>query len=286
MRKPQNNPKIADKSSQFRHESHHVTAATSDSTRSTLANLVWRNKGDLEMHSNITRLMSMLLVASAFTLVDTNSPAHARRHIHDRAWTTETAPWRMQGETRWSVSAQRGAYAHAGYQGTPDYRNDSQGYANWHEQYSGSAAYEGARVRRAERPAHRGSRVASLGRGTYGASSGAGSDLVSEARRWIGTNPTGWAHVWCGRFMNFVLERTGRRGTGSNTAFSFAGYGRRVSGPQVGAIAVMGRRGGGHVGVVSGIDPHGNPILISGNHGHQVAEAVYPRGRISVYVVP
>jgi uncharacterized protein (TIGR02594 family) len=83
-----------------------------------------------------------------------------------------------------------------------------------------------------------------------------------------------------------VLERTGRRGTGSNLALSFAHYGRRVSGPQIGAIAVMGRSGGGHVGVVSGIDPHGNPILISGNHGHQVAEAVYPRGRIFAYVMP
>ena len=42
-------------------------------------------------------------------------------------------------------------------------------------------------------------------------------------------------------------------------------------GPQVGAIAVMGRRGGGHVGVVSGIDANGNPIIVSGNHNHTVA---------------
>jgi uncharacterized protein (TIGR02594 family) len=70
-------------------------------------------------------------------------------------------------------------------------------------------------------------------------------------------------------------------------ASSFAHYGRRVSGPQVGAIAVMGRRGGGgHVGVVSGIDRRGNPIIVSGNHGHRVAESVYPRGRIYAYVVP
>jgi hypothetical protein len=48
----------------------------------------------------------------------------------------------------------------------------------------------------------------------------------------------------------------------------------------------MGRRGGGHVGVVSGIDPNGNPIIVSGNHNRTVAEAVYPRGRIRAYVVP
>jgi uncharacterized protein (TIGR02594 family) len=54
----------------------------------------------------------------------------------------------------------------------------------------------------------------------------------------------------------------------------------------VGAIAVMSRRGGGHVGIVSGIDASGNPIIISGNHGHRVREAVYPRSRIYAFVVP
>jgi uncharacterized protein (TIGR02594 family) len=86
--------------------------------------------------------------------------------------------------------------------------------------------------------------------------------------------------------MNMVLQKTGHKGTGSDMASSFARYGRRVSGPQVGAIAVMSRRGGGHVGVVSGIDAKGNPIIISGNHGHRVAEATYSRGRIYAYVMP
>ncbi len=48
----------------------------------------------------------------------------------------------------------------------------------------------------------------------------------------------------------------------------------------------MGRRGGGHVGVVSGVDPNGNPIVVSGNHNRTVAELVYPAGRISAYVLP
>ena len=118
------------------------------------------------------------------------------------------------------------------------------------------------------------------------ASGGFGSGVVAEARRWLGTNPTHRRSLWCGAFMNFVLERTGHQGTGSDLARSFASVGNRVSGPQVGAIAVMARRGGGHVGVVSGVDGNGNPIIISGNHGHRVAEAVYPRGRIYAYVMP
>jgi uncharacterized protein (TIGR02594 family) len=115
----------------------------------------------------------------------------------------------------------------------------------------------------------------------------ADSELVAEARRWIGTNPTDRASLWCATFMNFVLERTGRVGTGSDLARSFANYGQLIYGPQVGAIAVMTRgKNGGHVGVVSGIDPKGNPIVVSGNYGRTVAEAVIPYSRVYAYVLP
>ena len=113
-----------------------------------------------------------------------------------------------------------------------------------------------------------------------------GTGVVAEARRWIGTNPTGRSSLWCAHFMNFVLERSGHSGSGSGMARSFASYGRRISGPEIGAIAVMSRGRGGHVGVVSGIDASGNPIIISGNHNRTVGEAAYPRGRVYAYVMP
>ncbi|MDA9423804.1 MULTISPECIES: TIGR02594 family protein [Bradyrhizobium] len=120
-----------------------------------------------------------------------------------------------------------------------------------------------------------------------GFSGGSGSGLVSEARRYLGGNPTGRGSLWCARFMNMVLEHTGHRGTGSDMASSFARYGTRVSGPQVGAIAVMSRgRRGGHVGIITGIDAQGNPIMISGNNGNRVREAPVSRGRIYAYVMP
>jgi len=123
--------------------------------------------------------------------------------------------------------------------------------------------------------------------GGMAASGGFGSSsVVAEARRYIGGNPTGRGSLWCARFMNLVLQHSGYRGTGSDMARSFASYGQRVSGPQIGAIAVMGRRGGGHVGVVSGIDPSGNPIVVSGNNGNRVREAPISRGRIYAYVMP
>lgn len=128
---------------------------------------------------------------------------------------------------------------------------------------------------------------ASLTPGATAAPSSFGSsNVVAEARRYIGGNPTSRGSLWCARFMNMVLQHSGYRGTGSDMANSFAQYGQRVSGPQVGAIAVMGRRGGGHVGVVSGIDAAGNPIVVSGNNGNRVREAPISRGRIYAYVMP
>ncbi len=113
------------------------------------------------------------------------------------------------------------------------------------------------------------------------------SNVVAEARKYLGGNPTGRGSLWCARFANMVLQHSGYRGTGSDMASSFAKYGQRVSGPQVGAIAVMSRgRRGGHVGIITGIDAKGNPIMISGNNGNRVREAPVLRGRIYAYVMP
>ncbi len=122
---------------------------------------------------------------------------------------------------------------------------------------------------------------------SFSSSSFSSSSVVTEARKYLGGNPTGRGSLWCARFMNMVLQHTGHRGTGSDMANSFASYGQRISGPQVGAIAVMSRgRGGGHVGIVTGIDASGNPIMISGNNGNRVKEAPISRGRIYAYVMP
>jgi uncharacterized protein (TIGR02594 family) len=111
--------------------------------------------------------------------------------------------------------------------------------------------------------------------------------LVTEARKYMGTNPTDRTRLWCATFMNMVLAKTGYKGTNSDAAKSFAQYGRRISEPKVGAIAVLTRgKKGGHVGVVSGVDANGNPIIISGNHNKRVGESVYPRSRVIAYVMP
>jgi uncharacterized protein (TIGR02594 family) len=124
-----------------------------------------------------------------------------------------------------------------------------------------------------------------------GPKSGETSPLL-EALRWRGTNSAQVgvpSELWCADFMNFILSQTGQNGTGSRAARSFLKYGKQVDGPRVGAIVVFTRNGGsesGHVGIVRGTDGEGNPIVISGNHGHKVAESVYKKEKVLGYFMP
>jgi len=125
---------------------------------------------------------------------------------------------------------------------------------------------------------------ASASSGTSGFSGG-GSGAVAVARRYLGGNPTGRSRLWCAYFMNLVERKLGRSGTGSGMARSYASYGRRVSNPRPGDIAVLRRRGGGHVGYVMSVS--GSKVqLISGNHGRKVGIGSYPRSRVIAFVRP
>jgi uncharacterized protein (TIGR02594 family) len=93
--------------------------------------------------------------------------------------------------------------------------------------------------------------------------------------------------LWCADFMNLVLRKSGLNATGSRAALSYLKYGTKIDEPRVGAIAIFSRgKNSGHIGIVHGTDGAGNPIIVSGNHNHKVAEAVYPKSRVLAYVVP
>jgi uncharacterized protein (TIGR02594 family) len=110
-----------------------------------------------------------------------------------------------------------------------------------------------------------------------------GSNLVERARAYLGrTGPSLGlpSRLWCADFMNMV---TGG-GTGSRVAKSWLA--RPHVSAQIGAVVVTGRRGGGHVGIVSGFTARGDVIIISGNHGRRVGEGVYSRSRVIAFVSP
>lgn len=108
------------------------------------------------------------------------------------------------------------------------------------------------------------------------------SSLVERARSYIGTNPTGSRSLWCGKFMAIVAP--GAAAKVRNPAWARAWASLPKTQAQIGAIAVMGRRGGGHVGIVSGFDRSGNPIIVSGNNRGAVREGAYPASRVIAYV--
>jgi len=98
-----------------------------------------------------------------------------------------------------------------------------------------------------------------------------GNSLVERARQYVGATARQVgvrSTLWCSAFLRKV---TGASDV-DDRAVSWERH-QRIT-PQVGAVVTMGRRGGGHVGIVSGFTKSGDPIVISGNHGHRVAESV------------
>lgn len=214
-------------------------------------------------------LCTAALAASLSTASARSYHQHARRYAHVRHVVHYATRYAHPRLARAMVDAPQWDMAGAS-------NSNMAGTSRWDRAVAKLREPRFANVQASVAPAARASDVAMSG------SFGGGSDLVSEARHYLGGNPTSRGTLWCARFMNMVLERTGHRGTGSDMASSFANYGHRISGPQVGAIAVMGH----HVGIITGVDARGNPIMISGNNGNRVREAPVSRGRIYAYVMP
>jgi uncharacterized protein (TIGR02594 family) len=109
----------------------------------------------------------------------------------------------------------------------------------------------------------------------YGAPTGGGS-LVEAMGRYLGGNPTGWAHNWCGEFVGMVVKQLG--GTPPRDyplAAAWRNYGHDAGGPAPGVVMVMSH----HVGVVIANLGGGRVLVRSGNHGHRVGDGVYDTRR-------
>src|SRR5262245_51258006 len=174
------------------------------------------------MTGNNTRRATILLCSVAAAVFATSAVARPAHHRHRGAQAaTPVASQMMTGadrDMRYSANVEQTAVQSAG---------EYVGRSRRHVRRSISSAY---------------ARAQSHANSAYGGPTS--NALVTEARKYIGTNPTGRASLWCGAFMDMVLKRTGHRG-GGQLASAQSRYGTHVSGPQVGGIAVMGRCGGG-----------------------------------------
>lgn len=109
--------------------------------------------------------------------------------------------------------------------------------------------------------------------------SGTGN-LADKAAKYLGSTASQLGlprSLWCADFMNMLVGGTDRR------AISYASRGTKAQHGCVNCVAVTTRKGGAHVGVVSGYDESGNPIIVSGNHNRKVGVAAYDKRRIIAY---
>lgn len=104
-----------------------------------------------------------------------------------------------------------------------------------------------------------------------------GGKLADRAGRYIGTNPTGWMRVWCGRFLRMIVPSD--PGPAFDAARNWKNYGRPASGPVAGAIGVMPH----HVGIVLGRCADGSVLMRSGNHNRKVDDGCYAQRRFIAF---
>lgn len=106
----------------------------------------------------------------------------------------------------------------------------------------------------------------------------------NEARAWWREDET----PWCGLFLGWILGECGRyvvKEWYRAKAWADSGM-KKLTAPAYGAIAVMDRAGGGHVGIVVGKDAAGNIMLLSGNVSDMVKIAPFAASRITGYYWP
>lgn len=93
---------------------------------------------------------------------------------------------------------------------------------------------------------------------------------------------------WCGVAMGGWLSECGLPVPKEYyRASTWGGYGYPCEGPKLGAIAVMTRQGGGHVGIVTGVTADGGHVrVLGGNQGDMVKESFFEASRVTTYRAP
>lgn len=127
-------------------------------------------------------------------------------------------------------------------------------------------------------------------RGLYEHTGSADNPQILEMARICGGNiAKTYKHdsiAWCALFVNYCLIASGYGGNDSLWALDFANYGRRLSGPAVGAIASKKRDGGGHVFIVRGRDDQGRIVGIGGNQSDMVCDDEFDAEAIVAFTWP
>jgi len=111
--------------------------------------------------------------------------------------------------------------------------------------------------------------------------------MAKRAARWLGIAYAADSVPWCGLFVADCFAAIGLtppRGFVGIRAKAWASWGIALSTtaprPPLGAIAVFGREGGGHVGFVVGAHADGDLDILGGNQGDAVNIRRFGRARL------
>jgi uncharacterized protein (TIGR02594 family) len=111
---------------------------------------------------------------------------------------------------------------------------------------------------------------------------------VKQLWAWLGLNDE---TPWCGTFVAHCLMAVGiqwaKKGFRALEWKSYGVPGHVGGAPGLGAIAVLQREGGGHVGFVTGRTADGLFVrILGGNQGNRVSEAWFETSRVVAYRTP
>ena len=108
--------------------------------------------------------------------------------------------------------------------------------------------------------------------------------------RWLDKLKAWWHDdetPWCGVFVAHCIQSAGLPMPRYwMRASDWLNWGRPLSGPMFGCVAVFTRKGGGHVGFVVGKDKLGNLLILGGNQGDAVNVKAFPVSRVSGFRFP
>ncbi len=91
---------------------------------------------------------------------------------------------------------------------------------------------------------------------------------------------------WCAAFVGSMLESVGITSSRFEGASSYRQWGQPCMRPIYGAIVVLSRPGGAHVGFCVGRDNSGNIAVLGGNQNNMVSVALFQMSRIDSWRWP
>lgn len=92
--------------------------------------------------------------------------------------------------------------------------------------------------------------------------------------------------AWCALFACHCLHAAGRKDPHTLAAADFARWGQELPGRALGAVVVLSRPGGHHVGFYVGQTADGRLRLLGGNQGDMVKEAWFDPARVIAWRWP